>query len=1070
MTTGIGPMAVMAGLTIVLALAWLDARDRAARLDRQEQDWQTMREILIQAANRGQVAPFFGTLLERLCQQPWTTAGFARRAAALARRYPRLVDLYLFDAAGKRVPLPGHRAQVVVASQRFLQAILDPGAKVPPKIIGGFAGNPEAARRLAGAPGVLVDLLNGDEKTWAGWWRLGGRDGSPAGFLVAFVHRGGIDPPRMLDAAVRRLNTLVGGRMTLGWWSPLRPGEIRPAGAAFPPGLATALPGLSPSLDQTWWEGRPLALLPGADKAMLFCLGSPPALPGTGLGHPRLLVCLLAFLAGAGGWFVLTGPRLGRKLALGYLLAGAVPSAVFLATVTSDRDYRERLLVERVKESQEARLRQIDAGLVDEYTPLVAGFRRAVAEIGTGPLAAAGPILERTLLALGPRRNLVSSLALIDRAGKTPVFHSFQTDLPAEVQRKSRDLIAMVGKNILRAFNLNLTGAASSPSDVRAGAENTEAVVAGFISETQKPYEWFLARGRLMRMSIGEEARLTYFDALPDRRGAMQAVLLVRHDARVGQIRYLRRLVARPAGRRWSPASGGSLAEREAAGGCRSPRRQGGASGVVRVGGAPDAVRIRAAPDVVRGGGPSDVVRIGGASTAGGDPGARMAALPLHPSDQWPAFPGLAAGRHHVLRRLRDLAATTGLPQHQRARLGRTDYLLTAMPGGELDGYVLVLARPYREILDQTGRLTVQAAFLAVLLLLVAGGVAAWTSRRLLDPIANLQNGLAAMRDRRFTVRVPPAPIADLAEVADGFNRVLDGMQDLQTARVVQEALWPEGELAGEGWSVRALARTASDLGGDFHDWFRRADGRLVFAIGDVAGHGIASALVGASAKSLLGLLARETDDPVAILTAMNATFLGQTGRMRPMTFWIGVFDPVSRHLRYSCAGHPYPAFWPAAPTTVAGRAAGSLLDVGAVPGEAAAATGKLDAGNPQAQGILTGKTPADTGGPAGAPAIPLGWAGYPLGARKNPAYRGGDLVLAGRGRVVLFTDGLIEASGTGGQPFGYDRFAAAAAATLALPSAVAAASLFGEVVRWSGREVPEDDQTLVLLEVGGPS
>ena len=145
--------------------------------------------------------------------------------------------------------------------------------------------------------------------------------------------------------------------------------------------------------------------------------------------------------------------------------------------------------------------------------------------------------------------------------------------------------------------------------------------------------------------------------------------------------------------------------------------------------------------------------------------------------------------------------------------------------------------------------------------------------------------------------------------MAEQFNNIMNGFEELKMARAVQEALWPREGLCGPDWEVAGTCRTASNLGGDHHDWFPLPDGKVVVAIGDVAGHGIASALVGASAKILLALMAPGAE-PAAILAAMNRGFFDQAGRSKPMSMWVGIFDPLgsSRPPTFSAEGTHQPS------------------------------------------------------------------------------------------------------------------------------------------------------------------
>lgn len=95
-------------------------------------------------------------------------------------------------------------------------------------------------------------------------------------------------------------------------------------------------------------------------------------------------------------------------------------------------------------------------------------------------------------------------------------------------------------------------------------------------------------------------------------------------------------------------------------------------------------------------------------------------------------------------------------------------------------------------------------------------------------------------------------------------------------------------------------------LGGDWYDALRLSDGRIVVSIGDVAGKGLAAAVIMSSMRQIIRGVAQVYADPVAMLDAADRTLKTEY----PETFvtaFVGVFDPVARTLSYASAGHPSP-------------------------------------------------------------------------------------------------------------------------------------------------------------------
>src|SRR6202007_2823813 len=73
-----------------------------------------------------------------------------------------------------------------------------------------------------------------------------------------------------------------------------------------------------------------------------------------------------------------------------------------------------------------------------------------------------------------------------------------------------------------------------------------------------------------------------------------------------------------------------------------------------------------------------------------------------------------------------------------------------------------------------------------------------------------------------------------LLEVADRLSL----KNDLEIARDIQQAMLPSGVYSATGVETVGIIRPANTVGGDFYDILPLDDGRLVIAVGDVAGKG----------------------------------------------------------------------------------------------------------------------------------------------------------------------------------------------------------------------------------------
>src|SRR5262249_35234737 len=105
-----------------------------------------------------------------------------------------------------------------------------------------------------------------------------------------------------------------------------------------------------------------------------------------------------------------------------------------------------------------------------------------------------------------------------------------------------------------------------------------------------------------------------------------------------------------------------------------------------------------------------------------------------------------------------------------------------------------------------------------------------------------------------------------LLEVADRLSL----KNDLEIAREIQQAMLPGGRYRAAGSETMGLSRPANTVGGDFYDILPLDDGRVVVAVGDVAGKGSPAALLMALLLAMMRTLVDERLEPAALVTRLN--------------------------------------------------------------------------------------------------------------------------------------------------------------------------------------------------------
>lgn len=196
--------------------------------------------------------------------------------------------------------------------------------------------------------------------------------------------------------------------------------------------------------------------------------------------------------------------------------------------------------------------------------------------------------------------------------------------------------------------------------------------------------------------------------------------------------------------------------------------------------------------------------------------------------------------------------------------------------------------------------------------------------------------------------------------------------QALRLAREIQMRMLPSGTVNlpdNTPFALHAFIRPAKEIGGDLYDFFWN-DESLYFCIGDVTGKGVGAALVMAMTKTLFRALAAFQYDPARLLSSVNARLYEETDPSMFVTAFCGFLDLRKGKMTYSNAGHEPPLI--------------------------------LQAGKPVHR--LQSK------------------AGVPLGVMRSFKYVVEKIVLQPGETVLVFTDGVTDASNRSEELFSIDR------------------------------------------------
>lgn len=193
--------------------------------------------------------------------------------------------------------------------------------------------------------------------------------------------------------------------------------------------------------------------------------------------------------------------------------------------------------------------------------------------------------------------------------------------------------------------------------------------------------------------------------------------------------------------------------------------------------------------------------------------------------------------------------------------------------------------------------------------------------------------------------------------------------RELELATEIQQRFQPSGPPIVQGYEFQGISFSCYEIGGDYYDFIRRPDGRMMIALGDVSGKGTAAALLMSSLHAAIHAQISAKSSLWQTVTSVNEYLAENTPANRFVTLFLGELDPETGLVRYINAGHNPP---------LVAKANGAMS--------------QLDAG------------------------------GLPLGLMPMSQYEEGELHLGLGDTLVVYSDGVSEAVNPLEEEFGMDR------------------------------------------------
>jgi phosphoserine phosphatase RsbU/P len=281
-----------------------------------------------------------------------------------------------------------------------------------------------------------------------------------------------------------------------------------------------------------------------------------------------------------------------------------------------------------------------------------------------------------------------------------------------------------------------------------------------------------------------------------------------------------------------------------------------------------------------------------------------------------------------------------------------------------------------------------------------------WSNTRLLEI---LQKQIALGRERRELNR---RAAKESQARKEALAHLLEQEREFADAKAIQEKLLPQGIRQMRGYEIAGTWQSAGVVGGDYFDILPLGNETLAFCIADVAGKGMPAALLMSNLQAAVRGLASLTVAPELLCNRLNSLIYRNTASDRFISFFYAQLDGPTHRLTYVNAGHNPPF------VVHTDGSHERLREGGAV-----------------------------------------------LGVFASRNYELGSVQLSPGDRVILYTDGVTEASDSAGAEFGEARLLRLLQDNRLLSPEKLQAKTLAVVAEFNGGQW-QDDATLLVLTV----
>ena len=216
--------------------------------------------------------------------------------------------------------------------------------------------------------------------------------------------------------------------------------------------------------------------------------------------------------------------------------------------------------------------------------------------------------------------------------------------------------------------------------------------------------------------------------------------------------------------------------------------------------------------------------------------------------------------------------------------------------------------------------LRTQGISLAILMVVASLGLGIMVALFVAGPIVKLSDHVRRIGQGNLDDAIKLTEFPEFVRLSTAINLMVEGLrerlklrQSLALAMEVQQRLLPTQTPVFPGLEIAGHSDYCDETGGDYFDYLEvsgQSPDSAVVAIGDVSGHGIAAAMIMASARAVLRNRSRDVTSLADLLRHMNRQITEDVSGGRFMTMLLLAINARRQLLRWACAGHREPLLW----------------------------------------------------------------------------------------------------------------------------------------------------------------